>query len=85
MRTAIRMDPKDLYHPGELREHKTVLPSEFAQIPRPAQTGMISGFFITGSLGAHCGSYPFAVCSCPLPRSRSSTRATPQTRCSPTD
>ena len=60
MRTAIRMNPKDLYHPGELREHKTVLPSEFAQVPWASQTDMISGFFITAGLGAHYASYPFA-------------------------
>jgi len=57
---ALTTDPKDLYQTGELIEQKTVLSSEFANLPRPADTGLISGYFITGGLGAHYASYPFA-------------------------
>jgi hypothetical protein len=60
MTAALSMEPKDLYHPGELREHKTLLSSQFSQLPRPADTGLLSGYFIAGGLGAHAGSYPFA-------------------------
>jgi hypothetical protein len=60
MQAALDMDPKDAYHPGELREHKTLLPSQFAELPLPQVTGHISGYYITGGLGAHYASYPFA-------------------------
>ena len=60
MTAALTMDPKDIYHPGEIREHKTVLSSQFAELLRPADTGLIAGYFITGGLGAHWAAYPFA-------------------------
>jgi type IV secretory pathway TraG/TraD family ATPase VirD4 len=60
MQSALTMQPKDLYHPGELREHKTLLPAEFAVLSLPQITGKISGYHITGGLGAHFASYPFA-------------------------
>jgi hypothetical protein len=60
MLSATGMAVKDLYHPGELHEFKSVLPAEFMQIPHPAQTGKIAGYFITGSLGSHYNEYPFA-------------------------
>ena len=60
MKAALTMEPKDLYHPGDVREQKTLLSSEFANLPRPVDTGLLSGYFITGGIGAHYASYPFA-------------------------
>jgi hypothetical protein len=57
---VLKLHPEDLYRPGELREHKNLLASEFSNLPRPADTGQISGYFITGGMGAHTAAYPFA-------------------------
>jgi hypothetical protein len=60
MAEVLKPRAENLYRPGELREHKNLLASEFSNLRRPADTGLISGYFITGGLGAHTAAYPFA-------------------------
>ena len=58
--TALSHDPKDLYQPAHLQEHKTLHPSDPTQLPRAKHTGMLSGYLITDGLGDHYESYRFA-------------------------